>query len=307
MAEPSPIDRLCSIHDSGSIHPFLHGPLMHGPPMHDPDWNEPRWVLAVHEAGSLSAAARVLGVSQSTMSRRIAAVEAGGRAVFRADGRLTERGKKMVAAARQMARAFARAQGDPSPLRIASCEVTARLFVADALSAWSVGSGQAADHAVYEDLFALRPGDYDLLVSPFDSPPEGTAGERIGVLACALFAAPAYVEQSPVAGDLAGHRVILASGSLARVPAYAWLAAQGGRVALLSSSPLAMLEACARGQGVALLPQQLADDRLCRLDLAAPPDTPVWLVADAEDATHPRIASFLRWARAHFRKAGATA
>lgn len=275
--------------------------------MPDPDWNELRWVLAVHEAGSLSAAARALGVSQSTMSRRVAAVEAGGRAAFRADGRLTERGEKMVAAARQMARAYARAQAEPAPLRIASCEVTARLFLADALPKWSARAGQAADHAVYEDLFTLRPADYDLLVSPFDSPPEGTAGERIGVLACALFAAPAYLAQTPVAGDLAGHRVIRASGSLARVPAYAWLAAQGGRVVLMSSSPLAMLEACARGQGVALLPLQLADDRLRRLDLPAPPTTPVWMIADAEEATHPRIASVLRWARAHFRKAGAPA
>src|SRR3712207_7491997 len=33
----------------------------------------------------------------------------------------------------------------------------------------------------------------------------------------------------------------------------------GGTVALLSSSPLAQLEACARGQGIALLPTRLAE------------------------------------------------
>ncbi|MFN3577617.1 MAG: LysR substrate-binding domain-containing protein [Tabrizicola sp.] len=94
----------------------------------------------------------------------------------------------------------------------------------------------------------------------------------------------------------------MASGSLARVPAHAWLAAQGGAVALMSSSPLAMLEACARGQGIALLPEGLADGRVQRLDLPVPDATPVWLLADRDEASHPRIAPFLRWARAYFRK-----
>lgn len=271
--------------------------------MSDPDWNQARWVLAVHEAGSLSAAARVLGVSQSTMSRRIAAVQAGGRPVFGPDGGLTPRGAALVAAARQMARAFARTEALPAPLRIASCEVTARLFLADALPEWSAARGQPADHSVHDDLFSLPRSSYDVLVSPFETPPEGTAGERIGQLDCALFAAPDYLRRHPVAGSLAGHRVIVASGSLARVPAYAWLAAQGGTVALMSSSPLAMLEACARGQGVALLPERLADGRVLRLDLPVPEATPVWLLADRDEASHPRIAPFLRWARAHFRKA----
>lgn len=271
--------------------------------MTDPDWNDLRWVLAVHEAGSLSAAARALGVSQSTMSRRIAAIEAGGRPVFRAGGGLTTRGEAMVTAARQMARAYARVLARPAPLRIASCEVTARLFLADALPDWSIRAKQAADHAVYEDLFALAPAEYDILVSPFETPPEGTVGVRIGELSCALFAAPGYAERWPVAGSLRGHRLIVASGSLARVPAYAWLAEQGGEVALMSSSPLAMLEACARGQGIALLPLGLADARVVRLDLPAPAATAVWMLADREEASHPRIAAFLRWGRAQFRRA----
>lgn len=271
--------------------------------MRDPDWNDLCWVLAVHEAGSLSAAARVLGVSQSTMSRRIAAIEAGGQPVFRADGALTERGATLVSAARQMARAYARTLGPPMPLRIASCEVTARLFLADALPAWAAGTGQAADHSVYEDLFSLPRGGYDILVSPFDAPPEGTVGERIGLLSCGLFAAPGYLERMALGTSLKGHRVIVASGSLARVPAYAWLAAQGGEVVLMSSSPHAMLEASARGQGVALLPLGLADGRVTRLDLGAPPPVPVWMIADRDEASHPRIAAFLRWARGYYRKA----
>lgn len=77
----APIDRPRSIRDSAWTHPISHGCWIT-----DPDWNDLRWVLAVHEAGSLSAAARALGVSRSSMSRRIAVIEAGGRPVFRPAG-----------------------------------------------------------------------------------------------------------------------------------------------------------------------------------------------------------------------------
>jgi len=40
------------------------------------DWNEPRLVLAVHRAGSLTGAAKALGIDHSTAFRRLNAVEA---------------------------------------------------------------------------------------------------------------------------------------------------------------------------------------------------------------------------------------
>jgi DNA-binding transcriptional LysR family regulator len=96
--------------------------------------------------------------------------------------------------------------------------------------------------------------------------------------------------------------VIRASGSLADIPAFQWFGGLGGTVALLSQSPLAQLEACARGQGVALLPIRIADQdsRLVRLDLPTCSAGQVWLAADANEASHPRIAGFLRWARRRF-------
>lgn len=278
-----------------------------------PQWNDLHDVLRVHEAGSLSEAARRAGVSQSTMSRRIAAIEAGGRRVFRraAGGGLdlTDRGLAMVAAARGMRAAFEAAAAGFSarqlPLRIAACEVTAQLFIADALPDWSRRSEVPADLAVHEDLFALARSDYDILVMPADGPAAGMVGVEVGWMDCALFAAPAYLARNPVAAGarrLDGHQVIRASGSLALVGGYRWLEGAGGRTAMLSSSPLAQREACARGQGIALLPLAIgaADGRLVRLGIAVPGGSPVWLLADAGDASHARIAGFLRWARRHF-------
>jgi DNA-binding transcriptional LysR family regulator len=279
-----------------------------------PDWNDLRDVLLVHEAGSLSAAARATGVSQSTMSRRLAAIEAGGLKVFMRDARgrtaLTDRGAAMVAAARAMRQAFDQAAAalgwQDAPIRIAACEVTAQVFLADALPGWGGTGRPPADLAIYEDLFALSPKDYDILVTPAESAPHGAEALEIGRLELGVFAAPAYLASRPVragANSLSGHRVIGSSGSLAGLEMYRWFGALGGTPALISSSPLAQLSACARGLGVALLPRALADEdpRLQEIPMPLPDPARVWLLADAREASHPRVATFLRWARGRFR------
>jgi len=74
----------------------------------DISWEDAQTFLAVVEAGSFSAAARVLGVGQPTISRRIAEFEARlGCQLFRRGKRgaeLTEAGGQLVPAAEQMAR-----------------------------------------------------------------------------------------------------------------------------------------------------------------------------------------------------------
>ncbi|MCV2870057.1 LysR family transcriptional regulator [Defluviimonas sp. WL0002] len=279
-----------------------------------PDWNDLRDLLLVHEAGSLSAAARFAGVSQSTMSRRLAAVEAGGARAFARDAlgalALTERGEAMVLAARVMRAAYddllANLDAVPRPIRIAACEVTAQLFVADALPEWARQGRDPADLAIYDDLFSLPAAQYDILVTPGESLPEGAQGLEIGRIDWGLYAAPGYLAVHPVrpgANALDGHKVIRASGSLGEIGAYAKLKALGGQPAMTSSSPVAQLEACARGLGLALLPKALArdDGRIRELGMPVADASPVWLIADAKEASHPRIATFLRWARGHFR------
>lgn len=278
-----------------------------------PDWNDLRDVLLMAEAKSLSEAARRAGVSQSTMSRRLVAIEQGGLAVFSRDaaGALvpTARGEVLIAAARQMRAAWQdaaqRLGAVPQPLRIAACEVTGRFFMSEALPDWSARAEVPAELAIHDDLFALDRGAYDLIVTPADSLPEGAVGVEIGRLDWGIYAAPAYLAAHPLragSNSLDGHRVIRASGSLARIRGYAAFAALGGAPALLSSSPFAQAEACARGQGIAALPRALgqADARLVALDLAVPEATAVWLIADRHSAGHPRIAAFLRWARRRF-------
>ena len=279
-----------------------------------PDWNDLRDILLITDAGSLSGAARIARISQSTMSRRLAAIEAHGQPVFLRDemGRMSPnaRGQELVAAAREMAviyeRVKARLSDAGPPLKVASCEMMARLFLSPAIPVWSAKADSVAELQVHEDVYVLDPAGYDVMVAPMAAAPERSTGQLLGVLQMGLFAAPHYVAANRIRGrleTLEGQGVIRASRVLAEVESYRWLARQGGNVALLSPNVPTMAEACANGLGVALLPLDLAagDPRLLPLDGPKAPPCEVWAVADADAATDPRVAGFLKWARGHFR------
>jgi DNA-binding transcriptional LysR family regulator len=77
-----------------------------------PDWNQLRALLATVEAGSLSAAAKPLGLTQPTLGRQVAALEDQlGIAIFERVGRrlvLTEAGQQLVGHLRDMGEAAER-------------------------------------------------------------------------------------------------------------------------------------------------------------------------------------------------------
>ncbi len=279
-----------------------------------PDWNDLRDILLITNAGSLSGAARIARISQSTMSRRLAAIEANGQPVFLRDetGRMSPnaRGQELVAAAREMAAVYDRVKARLTeagpPLRVASCEMMAKLFLSPALPVWSARADNAVELQIHEDVYALDPDSFEVMVAPMAAAPERSTGQLLGQLQMGLFAAPQYVAANRIRGGLEsldGQGVIRASKVLAEVESYRWLARQGGNVALLSPNIPTMAEACAAGLGVALLPLDLAghDARLLPLDGLKPPPCEVWAVADAKAASDPRVAGFLKWARGHFR------
>lgn len=279
-----------------------------------PDWNDLRDILLITDAGSLSGAARLAGISQSTMSRRLAAIEANGQPIFQRDemGRMTPnaRGQDMVAAAREMAAIYdkvkARLTDAPPPLRIASCEMLSRLFLAPSLPVWAMRADSSAEVSVHDDVYGLDPDVYDVMLAPMATAPERSTGQLLGTLDMALYAAPSYVASHRIRGRLEtldGQGVIRASRALADVESYRWLARLGGNVSLLSPNVPTMMEACVAGLGIALLPQDLAanDARLLPLDGPPAPPCDIWAVAEGQSGSDPRIAGFLKWARGEFR------
>lgn len=277
-----------------------------------PDWNDLRDILLIAATGSLSAAARKAGISQSTMSRRLAAIEAGGQPVFLRDdmGRMTpnERGRVLVQAAREMAAAYDRlsttfADALP-PLRILSCTTAARLFLDDAITEWSLQSGALTDYRSEDDLLSVDPRSYDVLVTLMGSVPEHSAGVLVGRVDWGLYATAAYLAAHPWQDTFDGHTVLRAAGSLASVDAYRWLSRQGGTVAMLAANPVSMAQMSLKGVGIALLPQAVANEMAGLVPvLPAPcPPSEVWMIADAAEAVRPAVSGFFRWARGRFRQ-----
>lgn len=279
-----------------------------------PDWNDLHDILLITDSGSLSGAARVAGISQSTMSRRLAAIEANGQPVFLRDemGRMSPnaRGKVMVAAAREMAvvydRVKARLTEDAPPLRVVSCDLMAKLFLSAALPVWAARTDGTAELSVHDDVYALPDTDFDVMIAPMAAAPERSTGQMLGRVAMAIYAAPHYVAQHRIRGrldSLEGQGVIRASKALAEVESFRWLARQGGNVTMLSPNVTTMAEACAAGLGIALLPVEMAghDPRLLPIDGPKCPPCDIWAVADATAADDPRIAGFMKWARGEFR------
>lgn len=277
-----------------------------------PDWNDLRDILLITEAGTLSAAARAAGVSQSTMSRRLAAIEAGGQPVFLRDetGRMTPnaRGREMVAAAVEIRGIYDRLRQKmtdaPPPLRVATCDVMAQLYLSQALPAWSGRADSPAELIVSDEGASLA--EVDVIVGPMSAVPEKCVGQSVGRVDYALYAAPSYVATHRIRGrleTLEGQSVIRASGKLADTPAYRWLTRQGGTVALLSASTAGIVDGCVAGMGIALLPVAAAetDARLLPINGPRPAQVDVWMIADATRAEEPQIAGFFRWARNHFR------
>lgn len=282
------------------------------------DWGDLQTILAISSEGSLSGAARKLGVNQSTASRRLQSIERElNRPVFfrGADGRFrpNETGERLIETARLVQAVVDEANfgmaGTPAPIRIASCEVLSQAFAAPALARWAEVSEKPVDLSIYDNLFTLPPDEFDVMITPLESAPEEMVGRCIGRLDWGLYASPAYLAGRPLRPDaetLAGHLVISAAGSLADIAAYRWLAELGGTSVFRASSVMTQRDMAANGAGIALLPTSviLPTHGLVPLEsMLKPSPSDVWMVARRATAGQPRVRRFLDWAGKHFRQA----
>jgi len=289
-----------------------------------PNWDDVRIFLAIHHAGSLSAAAGPLEMTQPTCGRRLAAFETavGARLFDRTpEGlRLTAEGAALVEAAEAMeegARALAlkaavRDRDLEGIVRIATTELLAVSFLVDALSTLRerypgirfelVLSNEESDLLRREADLALRFG------------PEGTrprpdllVAQKLGDEPFELYGTDAYLARRgapPEPAALAGHDVVVYSASN---PASAWCAGafRGANVVLAVSSMLVSSTAVAAGLGLGVLPRRAARrfGQLRPLSPAIARGTG-WLVVHPDLRRVPRIRLVADALAAMFREAG---
>jgi DNA-binding transcriptional LysR family regulator len=270
------------------------------------DWDACRVFLEVARTHSFSAAGRALGLSQPTVGRRIAALEAaiGTRLVVRRarDLGLTADGEALLVEARRMEEAFvaglrrARADADDAdddtPVRVSATEGLALHLVRRLVGARGVRLQLIVDNATVDlsrrvadiGVRLYRPQQPDLVV------------RRLGLLRFGLYAAPAYLASHGTPRritDLAQHQLVRMAGPVLP-PTERWLDehAPEARTRLLVSSLLAQHEAARAGWGITAGARLvLARDPALRavLPRIPLPTLEVWLAAHADVRRSVRV------------------
>jgi DNA-binding transcriptional LysR family regulator len=274
------------------------------------DWNQLRSFLATADAGSLSAAARQLGLSQPTLSRQMAALEqALGVTLFERVGRsvqltdagaaLVEHARAMGAAADELALAASgQAQGVEGPVSVSASDavaawllppIVARLRAqAPGIVVEVISSNALADLRRREADIAvrhLRPDHPDLIGRLVR---EGTAGH---------YASRDYVARHGHprrADEIQGHRFIGTDRSgryLEQLQAYG-LPVRAEQFAAVSENVVVSWRLVEQGVGICAIMDEIAArmSGLVRvLDDMPPVRFPFWLVTHRELRTSRRI------------------
>jgi DNA-binding transcriptional LysR family regulator len=244
--------------------------------MAEPDWSHYRAFLAVLREGSLSAAARALGLAQPTLGRQIAELEqALGAALFIRSPRglvatdaardIAPHAEAMAAAAGAMRRAASGGMSDAAGV----VRITASDIVGAEVLPSLLASFRRAHPAVKIELDLsnrledLLRGEADIAVRMVRPSQEALVARRIGTVGLGLYAHKAYLADAPalttVAALIDDHTLI----GFDREPpflreAMARLAISRDLFALRTDNDLAQLAAIRAGFGIGMMQRAIA-------------------------------------------------
>lgn len=269
-------------------------------------WVDVQTVLAVVRSGSLSGAARTLGLEHSTVFRRVEDIERrlGTRLFDRERGAylanahaetIAEAGRQMEIAAldaeRRVLGADARLTGT---IRLATSELLAAYLLPKILDEFLRAHPEIQiELAVSGANVDLHRREADLALRATPAPPDTLIGRQLAVIDYAIFArkgsAPAQVEPA----DLAALTWIGFDDTILHLQIAQWMR-DSIRVTprLRVDSLQAMLSAVAAGVGVAVLPRFAAaqDPRLVQISQPLDgPKMPIWLLSHPDVRGNARV------------------
>ena len=186
--------------------------------MHELDWDNVRHFLEVVRSGSVTGAAQCLGVNQTTVSRRITALEDHlGKKLFERSGNgwvITPVGERLVASAENMAdeantierHVMADSQELSGQLRVTVADVCTQYLVMPTIQLF-VQQYPDVDLEVIatRDYLDLAAREADVALRATDEPPPNLVGKRITQLAYAVYGTREMLERvqtDPDNGDI---------------------------------------------------------------------------------------------------------
>jgi DNA-binding transcriptional LysR family regulator len=278
------------------------------------DWNDLRYFLAVARHGSTVAAARALGMNQSTVQRRLADLERSiGHTLFNRQPtgyRLTELGRLMVAPAEQVEQAAAafrnelqRATHDAAGvLRVACPEpIVYRITQSTLLERFQAKHpGVRVEFVMSDKYIDLSKGEADVALRSGDTDAADLVGRRIADSLWAVYGSRRYIEAHGAperVQDLERHLLVGLDETMAKHRAAAWLAqvAPNAKIVARNNSVLGLVYAVKSGIGLAPLPTALGDNEpdLVRVLGPIPELARAWrILAHPDSRRTPRVAAF---------------
>ncbi|PWC31386.1 LysR family transcriptional regulator [Azospirillum sp. TSO35-2] len=271
------------------------------------DWDDLRYLLAVARHGSLSSAARALGVNHSTVLRRVTALEEtmGVQLFDKLPGgyALTAAGDEMHRVAlkveEDLATANRRLSGRDTQIR-----GSLRVTTVDILTLHVLPRHIAAFRERHPDLrvdlttaeasLSLTRREADVAIRSTNRPPENLIGRAVSGLSFAVYGAKAYLERQAVDRQT----WVGLDESFDHTSMGQWLkrTVPEAKIGYRVNSVAAAVEAVRAGVGLGLLPCGMVDQNPAFQRLGAPVaevETTIWLLTH-EDLRHMgRVRAFL--------------
>jgi DNA-binding transcriptional LysR family regulator len=236
------------------------------------DWDDLRLVLAVARESSLSGAARTLGITHSTVFRRLGAIEQrmGVRLFerFRNGYAATPAGEIAARVAGQMAdevllleRRLAGQDLRPSgTVRIATTDTISILLLKHLSDLRGAHPEITVEVSASNAMANLTRREADIALRPTADPPELLVGRRLADIAHAVYASPEYLSRHD-SKDLSDHQWIGLDDALVGTVIGRWLrdAIPRDRIPVKVDTLLALRDAAAAGMGLVMLPCYLGD------------------------------------------------
>lgn len=264
------------------------------------DWDDLRIALAVCQTGSLSGAARQLGVNHSTVYRRISQIEdkVGVRLFERLPSGyvMTEAGEEVLAVSERIneevnqlsRKLLGRDLHLSGMLRITAPDAFSLQVLMPHLRSFARRyPAIQLELILANSFFNLSRREADIAIRATNTPPEELIARRLGRLTSRVYAAASYLQhQAGVA--LGEYNWLMPDESLAPYPAAAWLRQHypNARVILRSNSLLTLHAAASLGMGAAILPDFLVAASADLVPVQSPSEdlsSDLWLL------THPDL------------------
>jgi DNA-binding transcriptional LysR family regulator len=278
------------------------------------EWDDLRYVLAVAEAGSLSGAARALGVNHTTVLRRITTFEkALGVRLFErlpTGYTLTASGEELIAAARQvndtvtdLERKLAGRDLRPSgAVRVTTTDSLMGSLLPEILAAFRQEHPEIRIEVVLSNaLLNLSKRDADVAIRPAENPPQHLIGRSIAKVAFAVYAGSGYLARHGKVKGLREQTWVAPDDSLSQTSVARWMRAElpDSEVAMRADSFLGLKLAAEAGLGLAALPCYLGDTSAGLVCMHAPikaMETALWILTHDDLRHTARIRAFTEFA-----------